>query len=73
VRSDEKMEVSYMMWELKYQDAVAEGRAEGIANGVITSIKNLVKNTGWPVEQAMTALGVPQEEWSKYVKLLAEQ
>lgn len=52
---------------------LARGRAEGIVNGVIASIKNLVKNTGLPVEQAMTTLGVPQEEWSKYVELLAKQ
>ena len=33
VRSDDKMEVSYMMWQLKYQDAVEEGRLEGRAEG----------------------------------------
>ena len=33
VRSDSKMEVSYMMWQLKYQDAVEEGRAEGRREG----------------------------------------
>ena len=46
---------------------------EGIAKGVITSIKNLMKNTGWPIEQAMATLGVPKEEWGKYVELLAKQ
>lgn len=73
IRRDDKMEVSYMMWQLKYQDAVEEGRAEGIAKGIITSIRNLMKNTGWPIEQAMATLGVPKEEWGKYIKLLAEQ
>ena len=50
-----------------------EGMAKGMVNGVITSIDNLMKNTGWPVEQAMTTLGVPKEEWGKYVELLAKQ
>ena len=46
---------------------------EGIAKGVITSIKNLMENTGWPIERAMATLGVPKEEWSKYAELLAKQ
>jgi len=50
----------------------AEGRAEGVANGIITSVKNLMKNTGWPVEQAMAALGVPKEDWGKYIELMAK-
>ena len=33
VRSDDKMEVSYMMWQVKFQDAREEGRAEGRAEG----------------------------------------
>ena len=81
VRSDDKMEVSYMMWQLKYQDAVEEGRAEGRAEGLsegtkeraLSDLKNLMKNTGWSLEQAMTTLGIPKDEWSRYVKLLAEQ
>ena len=55
------------------RENMAKGRAEGMAKGIITSINNLMKNTGWPVEQALTTLGVPKEEWSRYVKLLTEQ
>jgi len=33
VRCDEKMEVAYMMWELKLQDAVEEGREKGREEG----------------------------------------
>ena len=70
-----------MMWQLKYQDAVEEGRAEGRAEGLsegtkeraLSDLKNLMKNTGWSLEQAMTTLGIPKDEWSRYVKLLAEQ
>ena len=73
VRSDEKMEVSYMMWELKFQDAKAEGRAEGREETLLLNLKSLIKNTGWSLEQAMKALGVPQEKWSQYTKILMEQ
>ncbi len=50
-----------------------EYTAKGMVKGVVTSIKNLMKNTGWPIERAMATLGVPKEEWSKYAELLAEQ
>lgn len=72
VRSDEKMEVSYMMWELKYQDAVAEGRAEGVTERALSDLKNLMKNTGWTLEKAMQALGISEAEQKVYLKLLAE-
>lgn len=55
------------------REGMAKGMAKGMVKGVITSIDNLMKNTGWPVEQAMTTLGVPKEEWGKYVELLAKQ
>lgn len=69
VRSDEKMEVSYMMWELKYQDAKAEGRTEGI----LSSIMNLMETMGVSVEKAMTALKVPETERQKYLDLLGKK
>ena len=46
---------------------------EGITKGVVTSIQNLMENTGWPLERAKAALSVPKEEWSKYAEMLAEQ
>lgn len=55
------------------REGIAKGRAEGMAKGVVISIQNLMKNTGWPVEQAMATLGVPKEEWNKYAELLAKQ
>jgi len=77
VRGDDRMEVSYMMWQLKYQDAVeegrAEGRAEGVAEQVLTDLKNLMEATRWSVEQAMAVLKIPEEEWGKYAELLSEQ
>ena len=58
-----------MMWELKHQDAKEEGREENL----LLNLKNLIKNTGWPLEQAMETLGVPQEKWPQYSKMLTEQ
>lgn len=76
VRSDDKMEVSYMMWQLKYQDAVEEGRVEGLAEGRtegrISDLRNLMQNTGWSLERAMVALGISESEQKIYLKLLAE-
>ena len=88
VRSDDKMEVSYMMWQLKYQDAVEEGRAEGRAEGLaegrtegreegwtertVSDLRNLMKNTDWSLEKAMAILGIPEPEQKAYLKLLTE-
>jgi len=81
VRSNDKMEVSYMMWELKYQDAVeegreegrAEGKAEGTAERALSDLKNLMETTRWSIEQTLAALKIPKEEWDKYTRLLSEQ
>lgn len=72
VRSDEKMEVSYMMWELKYQDAKAEGRAEGLTERAISDLKNLMETLGLSLEQAMSALKVPEAEQQLYIELLRQ-
>lgn len=48
----------------------AEGRTEGIAEGILFAIKNLMANAGMPVEQAMAALGIPEEERSGYVEMM---
>ena len=51
----------------------AEGRVEGRAEGLLTSIRNLMVNTGWPMERAMDVLGVPDTERPKYADLLKKQ
>ncbi len=74
-----------MMWQLKFQDAVEEGRAEGRAEGlaegqekgmteaILSSIKSLMETMGVSVEMAMTALKIPEAEQRKYLDLLAKQ
>ena len=49
------------------------GMAKGLTNGILTSIKNLVKNMGVSVEQAMAALKIPDTEKQKYMDLLDQQ
>ncbi len=54
----------------RYAEGVWE---KGQSDGILSSIKNLMKNTGWPIEQAMTALKVPETDWPKYQELLGGQ
>lgn len=49
------------------------GIKEGAAQNMLDCIRNLIKNTGWPIEQAMTALKVPETDWPKYQELLGGQ
>lgn len=45
----------------------------GRTKGLLTSISNLMTNTGWPLEKAMEILGVPETDRSKYADLLQKQ
>lgn len=38
--------------------------------GILESIRNLMKQTGWPLEKALTMLDIPEDEHEKYLKLL---
>ena len=46
---------------------------KGVAKGILASIKNLVKNMGISVEQAMSVLEIPEAERQKYMDLLERQ
>ena len=48
----------------------AKGEAKGIDKARLESIKNLMKNVGWTIQQAMDALGIPKSEQSRYVAKL---
>jgi hypothetical protein len=50
-----------------------KGMAKGLTNGILASIKNLVKNMGVSVEQAMSVLEIPEAERQKYMDLLERQ
>lgn len=54
-------------------EGMAKGMTEGMTNGILASIKNLVKNMGISVEQAMTVLEIPEAERQNYRELLQRQ
>lgn len=52
---------------------ITQGMEKGKVEGLLVSIRNLMTNTGWPLEKAMEILGVPETDRSKYVDLLQKQ
>lgn len=45
----------------------------GAAQNMLISIRNLMESMGWTVEQAMTALRVPDADRPKYMGRLSKQ
>ena len=43
---------------------------KGQSDGILSSIKNLMGNTGWPIEKVMSMLGVPDADQPKYLEAL---
>ena len=52
------------------EEGLAAGREEGLIDGIVTSLKNLIANTGMTQAQAMAALGITESERDKYASLL---
>ena len=50
-----------------------KGMEEGIEKGILSSIESLMETMGWTLDQAMTALKVPEAERQIYQDLLKEQ
>jgi len=65
VRRNDKMEVSYMMWELKFQDAVEEGREEGREEGwregMIAVARKMLKRNR-PIDEIVEDTGLARGE-----------
>lgn len=56
----------------RHDKTVAEqAKQQGISQGVITSLRNLIANSGMTQVQAMDMLGIEQEERDKYVTMMA--
>ncbi len=55
------------------QGVEEKGMEKGRAEGLLTAIKNLMSNTGWPLEKAMETLGLSEAERSEYANLLQKQ
>ena len=52
---------------------MAKGEAHGMEKGILASIQNLMRNTGWPIEKALSVLEVPKDEWKQYSEKLMTQ
>ena len=52
-------------------EGLATGRAEGLATGRAEGLRNLIANTGMSQDQAMAALGIPEDERDKYAAMLS--
>ena len=50
-----------------------KGMEKGVEQGVLLSIRSLMETMGWTIEQAMTALKVPESERQAYQNLLQKQ
>lgn len=50
-----------------------KGMEVGAAQNMLNSIKNLMVNTGWPIERVMSMLGVPSADRPKDLERLSEQ
>ncbi len=55
------------------QAARKDGIQEGIMEGTLVSIRSLMKNLGMTIEQALVAVDIPEEDYSKYELLLQKQ
>ena len=59
--------------EYVWREAWKEGWKEGKEQALLSALQNLMKNMGWPVEQAMNALSVPEADRPKYAAKLAQK
>lgn len=68
IKANEEMGVKYMQkWEEKLFDR-EEGMEEGMEQATRSCLQNLMANLQIPVEEALTILGVPKEDWEKYLQ-----
>jgi hypothetical protein len=57
--------------EAAAREAEQRGISQGISQGVVTSLRNLIANSGMTQVQAMDMLGIEQEERDKYATMMA--
>ena len=57
-------------------EGLREGRSEGLregrSEGIMASVRNLMKNMGLSIIEAMNALEVPEEERQRYMEALSK-
>ena len=65
--------LSQGVWKEGWEKGMAKGEAHGMEKGILASIQNLMRNTGWPIEKALSVLEVPKDEWKQYSDKLMPQ
>ena len=55
------------------EKGIAKGMEKGMEKGILTSIRSLMETMEWTLDQAMTALKVPEAEQQTYRSLLEKQ
>ena len=61
------------VWDKGMKAGMEAGRKEGAAQSMLNSIKNLMETLGLTIEQAMSALKVPDADRPKYLERLDGQ
>ena len=60
-----------------HEDGFAEGRdtgfAEGHDDGLLAAVRGLVRRRGWSADEAMDAVGIPEEDRPRYAELVAKR
>lgn len=56
--------------DMAVRKVVSQAVAEKEEKDMLTSIRNLMKNMKWTAQQAMEALGIPNDEQSNYAALI---
>lgn len=46
---------------------------KGVEKGIVSSLRSLMETAGWSLEQAMTALKIPDVDRPKYQSLVEKQ
>ncbi len=59
--------------ELGLREGIQKGIQRGASQGYLSSLKSLMKTTGWPLERALAALEISGEEEKRFRKLLEEE
>jgi len=52
------------------KEEIEEEKQTAVDNALVTIIRNLVKETGWPANQAMEYLAIPEADQRRYASKL---
>lgn len=66
LKQHKETKVKYMTLMMELKEQRREGYDEGRTEGITLSIQNLMSRKGWSIEDALDALGIPEQEWNSY-------